>query len=130
VPPGHGRDQLTRVTEAMYSLEPELVESDHRGAFLETLARFRRRALLVVLTELSGAALADTLLPALPLVVRDHLVLLASVRDPDVDAWAASAPAEGSGADGQAAAGSALDERRRTARRLSGLGATPVAAAP
>src|SRR5947208_13477558 len=42
VPPGHGRDQLTRVTEAMYSLEPELVESDHRGAFLETLARFRR----------------------------------------------------------------------------------------
>src|SRR5207237_4991523 len=48
VPPGHGRDQLTRVTEAMYSLEPELVESDHRGAFRETLARFRRRALLVL----------------------------------------------------------------------------------
>ena len=29
--PAHGRDQLGRVTEAMYDLEPELVESDYRG---------------------------------------------------------------------------------------------------
>src|SRR5947208_13972806 len=48
VPPSHGRDQLGRVTEAMYTLEPQLAESDYRGAFTETLARFRRRALLVL----------------------------------------------------------------------------------
>ena len=38
------RNQLGRVTEAMYDLEPVLAESDYRGAFTETLARFRRRA--------------------------------------------------------------------------------------
>src|SRR5206468_7904129 len=53
VNPGHARDQLSRVTEAMYALEPRLVESDYRGAFAETLLRFRRRAMLVVLTELA-----------------------------------------------------------------------------
>src|SRR5207244_1226454 len=50
VSPGHSRDQLSRVTEAMYALEPELVESDYRGAFAETLAPFRRPALLRLFT--------------------------------------------------------------------------------
>ena len=49
VPPSGGRAQLGRVTEAMYDLDPQLAESDYRGAFAETLARFRRRALLVLL---------------------------------------------------------------------------------
>jgi len=63
---GHARDQLGRVTEAMYALEPKLVESDYRAAFSATLARFRRRTMLVVFTELAEQALTETLLPALP----------------------------------------------------------------
>ena len=92
VPPGHGRHQLGRVTEAMFDLEPALVESDYRGAFAETLSRFRRRALLVVLTELVEQAVAESLLPALPLIARDHLVVVGAVRDPDVERWARAAP--------------------------------------
>ena len=34
-PPGHGRNQLGRVTEAMYQLEPVLAESDYLGAFAD-----------------------------------------------------------------------------------------------
>src|SRR5439155_1193913 len=94
VAPGHTRDQLRRVTDAMYALEPELVESDYRGAFAETLTRFRRRALLVIFTELAEQAMAETLLPALPLIARDHIVVVASVRDPEVIRWAESAPVE------------------------------------
>ncbi|HKQ01653.1 MAG TPA: DUF58 domain-containing protein, partial [Actinomycetes bacterium] len=92
VGPGHARDQLSRVTEAMYQLEPLLVESDYRGAFAETLARFRRRAMLVVLTELAEQAVSETLLPALPLIARDHLVVVASVADPEVRGWALATP--------------------------------------
>ncbi len=76
---GHARDQLGRVTEAMYALEPKLVESDYRAAFATTLARFRRRTMLVVFTELAEQAMTETLLPALPLIARDHLVVVASV---------------------------------------------------
>lgn len=130
VPPGHTRAQLGRVTDAMYDLEPRLVESDYRGAFAETLTRFRRRALLVVLTELSPEAVAETLEPALPLVVRDHLVIVAGVRDPAVDRWARAVPTEAGTAYRKAAAVRALAERHRVVVRLRGLGATVVDAVP
>ncbi|HVM00306.1 MAG TPA: DUF58 domain-containing protein [Egibacteraceae bacterium] len=130
VGPGHRRDQLARVTAAMYDLDPRLVESDYRGAFAETLARFPRRALLVVLTELAEHAVAETLLPALPLVVRHHLVVLAAVRDPEVERWARATPGEASAVYRKAAAVQALDARRRTVARLRGLGAVVVDAPP
>ncbi|MEZ5141730.1 MAG: DUF58 domain-containing protein [Acidimicrobiales bacterium] len=130
VPPAHSREQLSRVTEAMYALEPALVESDYTGAFADTLARFRRRAMLVIFTDLVEQAVAETLLPAMPLIARNHLVVVAAVRDPDVAAWAAGTPTEASGAYRKAAAVAALDERRRTIARLRGLGATVVDAPP
>jgi uncharacterized protein (DUF58 family) len=130
VGPGHARDQLSRVTEAMYRLEPLLVESDYRGAFAETLTRFRRRAMLVVLTELAEQAVSETLLPALPLIARDHLVVVASVADPEVRGWASATPVEPGAAYRKAAAVAALADRRRTVARLRGLGAVVVDAPP
>jgi uncharacterized protein (DUF58 family) len=130
VPPGHAHDQLGRVTEAMYALNPELVESDYRGAFAQTLARFRRRAMLVVFTDLAEQAMAETLVPALPLVVRHHLVVVASVADPAVRGWAQTVPDDAGAAYRKAAAVSGLDDRARTAARLRGLGATVVDAVP
>ncbi len=162
VAPGHSQRQLARVTEAMYDLEPALVESDYRGAFSATLARFRRRSLLVLFTDLAEQALSETLLPALPLIVRHHLLVVAAVVDPDVLKWAASTPGsapptamigrgsvpstaiirrgsapptamtclDATGAYRKAAALAALDERRRVAARLQGLGATVVDAPP
>jgi uncharacterized protein (DUF58 family) len=130
VPPAHARSQLNRVTEAMYQLEPQLVESDYAGAFVEALARFRRRAMLVVFTELVEQAVADTLLPALPLIVRDHVVVIAAVQDPAVLALAESSPENPSGAYRKAAAIAALEERRRLVGRLRGMGVTVVDGPP
>jgi len=130
VPPGSRRDQLGRVTEAMYQLEPQLAESDYRGAFTETLVRFRRRAMLVILTELTEQAVGEYLLPALPLIVKHHLVVVASVQDPEVAAWAEESPPGASEAWRKAAAIAALEERRRTTARLRALGATVVDARP
>jgi uncharacterized protein (DUF58 family) len=130
VAPSHARAQLGRVTEAMYELEPQLVESDYAGAFVEARARFRRRALLVVFTELAEQAVADTLLPALPLIVRDHVVVLASVQDPAIVALARSTPDDPAGAYAKAAAIASLEERRRLTARLRGMGVTIVDAPP
>lgn len=130
VTPAKGRDQLARVTEAMYDLHPVLFESDYRGAFTATLARFRRRALLVVLTELSEAAVAENFLPALPVVARSHVVIVAAVRDPDVERWANAVPNDPEEAYRKAAAVRALDERRRTTVRLRALGVTVIDAPP
>jgi uncharacterized protein (DUF58 family) len=130
VPPGAGRAQLGRVIDALYVLEPVLAESDYAGAFTETLARFRRRTMLVLLTDLVAPAVEEWLIPALPLLVREHLVVVASVRDPDVARWARGGAGDITGVYRQAAAVSALDARRRTIARLRGLGVTVVDARP
>lgn len=130
VPPHSGRQQLQAVTEAMYRLQPQLVESNYRAVFSETLTRFRRRALLVVLTELASQAVPETLLPALPMVLRSHLLLIAAVRDPQVEHWARVVPADAGAAFRKAAAVQALDRRARTVTRLRALGAVVIDAPP
>ena len=123
LPARAGRDQLGRVAEAMFDLEPVLAESDYRGAFTQALARFRRRSLIVLFTDLVEAAVGESLLPALPLLVRHHIVLVAAVRDPDVVRWATAPPGDAGDAYRAAAATMALEERRRASARLRGLGA-------
>jgi uncharacterized protein (DUF58 family) len=130
VAPGAGREQLGRVTEAMYDLSPELLESDYRGAFTTTLARFRRRSMLVLLTDLVEQAVGESLLPALPLVARHHVVLVGAVRDPDVERWATATPTDAEAAYRKAAAVAALDARARATARLRALGAVVVDAPP
>ncbi len=125
-----GAGQLARVTEALYQLEPALVESDYRRAFTFALARFRRRSLLVLCTELAEQAFTETVLPALPLVGRHHLVVVAAVADPTVAGWASSSPEDAGATYRTAAAVSARAERRRVVARLRGLGATVVDAPP
>jgi uncharacterized protein (DUF58 family) len=130
VPPRRDAGALRRLSTAMHALEPELAESAYRDAFVTTLSRFRKRALLVVVTELAAEAVQETLLPALPLVLREHAVVVASVRDPALQAWSrrgGQGPAEAYRA--AAAAGIAAD-RRRAAARLTALGARVVDAAP
>ena len=130
VPPSHRATQLGRVTEALFDLEPSLVESDHRAAFTEALVRFRRRALFVILTDLSSTSVAEVLIPAMPLLLRRHVVLIGSVRDPEVDGWAASTPNDASAVYRKAAAVAALDARAAVAARLRGLGAVVVDEVP
>jgi uncharacterized protein (DUF58 family) len=130
VAPAHGKAQLTRVVEAMYDLEPQLVESDYLGAFSATVARFRRRALLVLVTELTEEAVTETLVPALPLLLARHLVIVASASDPDVIRWSDGAPTDARSSYRAAAAASALERRGQAAARLRALGATVVDAPP
>jgi uncharacterized protein (DUF58 family) len=130
LPARAGRDQLGRVAEAMFDLEPELAESDYRSAFTHALARFRRRSLIVLFTDLVEQAVGESLLPALPLLVRHHVVIVATVRDPDVVRWATAAPDDASEAYRATAAALALAERERATARLRGLGAIVVDAPP
>lgn len=130
VPASAGHSQTGRVAEAMYALDPVLAESDYRGAFTNALARFRRRSLIVLFTDLVEQAVGESLLPALPILVRHHVVIVAAVRDPDVVAWATNSPADVESAYRAAAARSALAERERTVARLRGLGAVVVDAPP
>ncbi|WP_370327740.1 DUF58 domain-containing protein [Euzebya sp.] len=126
VPPRTGTAQLARITQALADVPVELVEPDYAAAFAEALVRHRRRALVVVLTDLSAAPVTESLAPAVPLLSRRHLLLVASPADPSVRAWTTRPPRDATAAYRMAAALRAEADRRRSARLLRGLGAQVV----
>lgn len=126
LPARAGREQLGRVADAMYDLDPVLVESDYRGAFARAMGRFKRRSLIVLFTDIVEQAVGESLLPALPLLVRHHVVVVAAVRDPAVTGWAVTSPQDADDAYRAAAATAALADRDRAVARLRGLGAIVV----
>lgn len=129
--PTNGKSQLGRAAEAMYMLEPDYSESAYQVAFNDATARFRRRSLFIVLTDLVEAVVEQALLPALPTITRRHLVVVAAVQDPAVTAWAAGgAHRWASEAYREAAAVTVLHERARAIARLRAAGAMVVDAAP
>jgi uncharacterized protein (DUF58 family) len=130
VPPRTQRDQLRLVTATLAGIDARLVEADYGSAFAHTLHHFPRRALLVVLTELAGEAATQTLVPALPLLRRRHLVTVAAVRDPVVERWSAARPATVDETYRRAAALRTLEQRAQVARALRNQGATVIDAAP
>lgn len=130
VPPANSAGQIGRVTDALYELEPVLAESDYRTAFEQTLVRFRRRSLIVLLTDLVEQAVGESLLPALPVLSRSHLLLVGAVQDPEVRAWADLPVDDADGAYRQAAAARTLRARERAAARLRQAGAVVVDVPP
>ena len=80
---------------------------------------------MVLLTALEPAAVEHGLLPALPALARRHRVVLASVRDPELERMAAR---RGTAAEvyDAAAAEQVLADRARTAELLAGLGVDVV----
>lgn len=128
-PARHGH-QVSRVTESMFELEPVLAESDYQEAFRQTLVRFRRRALLVILTDLAPGAVTDSLIPAMPMILRNNLVVIGAVRDPAVTDWSDGVVVDAAQTFRRAAAVTAIDERERLVARLRGMGATVVDAEP
>jgi uncharacterized protein (DUF58 family) len=98
-----------------------IAEADWAALAGEVTRLGRQRALVVLLTPLEPAAVYEGLLPVLPILVRHHRVVLASVKDP---ALAQLVEARGSLDDvyAAAAASQVLAERERAARVLGTLG--------
>jgi uncharacterized protein (DUF58 family) len=130
VPPRTQRDQLRRLTASLATIDARLVEADYRAAFAHALHNFPRRALLIVLTELANEAATATLVPALPLLRRRHLVMVGAVRDPVVETWSRQRPTTAEETYRRAAALRTLDQRTTVARALRQQGATVVDSVP
>lgn len=89
VDPSSRRGQRRSVTDAMFDLEPSLDESELAVLAEWVLARHRRRAMVVIVTELVAEVVQEFVLPVLPSLTRSHHVVVVAVRDPDLAAWAA-----------------------------------------
>jgi uncharacterized protein (DUF58 family) len=79
------------VVRTILDVEPETVDSDYDLAFRSVGGA--KRALILVCTDLVDEAAAQSLVRAVPVLSRRHAVVIASVRDPDLDAAVRRPPA-------------------------------------
>jgi len=92
VPPGRGHEQTEAVMEALYSVEPELIEPSYTRAFGYIAANCKRRALVVVLTDLVDEEGSRELLMSLRLLRPRHLPLVVCIADRDLRAVVRDTP--------------------------------------
>jgi uncharacterized protein (DUF58 family) len=94
VPPGKGREQLDLVLEAVHAVEPELIEPSYTRAFEFVAANCKRRALVVLLTDLVDEEGSRELLTSLRILRPRHLPLVTTIADRDLRASVRDAPAD------------------------------------
>ncbi|MCW2814495.1 MAG: hypothetical protein JWN84_1950 [Nocardioides sp.] len=111
--------------DAMADLEPVIAEADWDALVGAVQGFGRQRALVVLLTPLEPSAIEEGLLTVLPTLTRHHRVVLASVRDPELDRLTAARSSIDEVYDA-AAAEQALGRHRRTSELLTRLGVDVV----
>lgn len=120
---------LAQLVTAMAPLQPALVESDPAAMASAIQRRVRRRALVVLLTDLNASALEEGPMEVLPQLAARHHVLIAAVADPRVDALAAGRDDAAAVYDA-AAAERSRNDRHHAAARLRQIGVDVVDAPP
>jgi uncharacterized protein (DUF58 family) len=110
--PRQGRGQFYRMLELLYGVEPQQIEPNYRKALTYLAVKQRRRALVVIFTDLTSGASMDILVAQVSLLARSSLPLVVTISDPDVHSAATQVPRESLAVYQRAAAAQILDQRR------------------
>lgn len=106
----------------LYDVQPSLDVPDYTQAALQLSARLKRRALVIVLSNLRDED-DETLAPALRLLNSRHLVLFASLREPALDEKLRETVQDLDSAVAHVAAVDYAQERLRALKRIERSGA-------
>ncbi len=122
VPPAPGNGHFQKLLEAMYALGSEPVEADYGRAINFLRAKQKKRALIILFTDLSGARASENLLAHLPRLTPQHLPLLVTIRDPVLDQEARQSPTGSEAVYRRTVAEQLIDERRLLLEQLQRRG--------
>lgn len=95
LPANRGREHMDAALEALYAIEPEMIEPSYSRAFEFIAANSKRRSLVVLLTDLVDEEGSKELLTSLRLLRPRHLPLVVTIADRDLKAVVANAPETG-----------------------------------
>jgi uncharacterized protein (DUF58 family) len=110
------------ILSRVYDIEPTLAVPDYLLAARDVMRQLRRRALVILLTNLRDED-DETLLPALKLLRTRHLVVLASLREAIISRALSARVDSFDRAVTHAAAAEYLAQRERAFRRIGAAGA-------
>jgi uncharacterized protein (DUF58 family) len=83
--PAGGRRAAQRIARGTYDLHPALVETDFEAAFAHLSTRLRKRALVLLFTQVIDDLAARALLRQVRALPARHLPLCVVFRDPDLE---------------------------------------------
>lgn len=132
VPAQRGTGALHALRTALVPVQPTLVEPDYSAAFRALALRQRRRALVVLLTDVIDGRAARSLLAHLSRGASHHLALVVALRN-EALVMASALPAEGAGTArlyASAAAEELLAERATALQRMRDAGVVVLDVAP
>ena len=112
VSPRQGRGQFYQLLERLYAVEAQPVEPDYRRALSYLALKQRKRALIVIFTDLSGGLSLETLVSQVSVLARRSLPLVVTISDPDIHTIARQRPTDSLSVYQRAAAAQLLDERQ------------------
>ncbi|CAN5433508.1 DUF58 domain-containing protein [soil metagenome] len=122
LPPKRGVEHIDAVLEALHNLEPELIEPSYARAFQFIASNSKKRAFVVILTDLVDKDSSKELINSLRLLRPRHLPLVAPIGDRDLNAAVSHAPADIKEVFTQSAAEEIIHQRESALRLVESLG--------
>ncbi len=122
LPPKKGVEHLDAVLEALHDLEPELIEPSYARAFQHIASTTKKRAFVVILTDLVDKESSKELINSLKLLRPRHLPLVVTIGDRDLNATVSEVPKDLKEVFVQSAAEEIIHQREAALRSVETLG--------
>ncbi|MCY7376894.1 MAG: DUF58 domain-containing protein [Pyrinomonadaceae bacterium] len=122
LPPNKGVGHIDSVLEALHDLEPELIEPSYSRAFQFIKSNSKKRAFVVILTDLVDKVSSKELISSLKLLRPRHLPLVVTIGDRDLNAAVSKKPSDIKDVFTQSAAEEIIYQRESALRLVETLG--------
>jgi len=122
LPPQKGVRHVDAVLEALHDLEPELIEPSYARAFQFVASNSKKRAFVVILTDLVDKESSKELITSLKLLRPRHLPLVVTIGDRDLNRTVSEKPLEIKDVFTQSAAEEIIHQRESALRLVETLG--------
>lgn len=122
LPPKKGLAHMEGVLEALYDLEPELIEPSYKRGFKYISANSKKRSFIVILTDLVDKESSKELINSLKLLRPRHLPLVVTIGDRDLNATVSEIPKNVNEVFTQSAAEEIILQRNAALRQVEMLG--------
>jgi uncharacterized protein (DUF58 family) len=122
LPPKRGLQHIDAVLEALYDLEPELIEPSYARAFQYIASNIKKRSFVVILTDVVDKESSKDLINSLKLLRPRHLPLVATIGDRDLNLAVSSKPENIRDVFTQSAAEEIIHQRESALRLVESIG--------
>jgi uncharacterized protein (DUF58 family) len=122
LPPQKGVRHIDAVLEALHDLEPELIEPSYARAFQFIASNSKKRAFVIILTDLVDRESSKELITSLKLLRPRHLPLVVTVGDRDLNRTVSERPLGIKDVFTQSAAEEIIHQRESALRLVENLG--------